>query len=66
LRAKLVGYRARKFEPAVYASRSATIHAAIRLLRDRGYQDSYAVAWREWSDDGEEAVWDATAADGLR
>jgi putative addiction module CopG family antidote len=50
----------------LFASRSATIHAAIRLLRDRGYQDSYAIAWQEWSDDGDEAIWDATAADGLR
>jgi putative addiction module CopG family antidote len=49
-----------------YASRSAVIHAAIRLLRDRPYQDSYAIAWTEWEDEGEDVVWEKTAADGLR
>ena len=49
-----------------YASRSATIHAAIRLLRERGYQDSYAIAWDEWADDGDEVVWERSVGDGLR
>ena len=48
-----------------YDSRSAAIHAAIRLLRDQPYQDSYAIAWDEWEDDGEDVVWEKTVADGL-
>lgn len=49
-----------------YPSRSAAVHAAIRLLRDLPYQDSYAIAWDEWEADSEEVVWEKTAADGLR
>jgi len=49
-----------------YGSRSAVIHAAIRLLRDLPYQDSYAIAWDEWEADGEDVVWEKTVADGLR
>ncbi len=49
-----------------YRSRSAVIHAAIRLLRDMPYQDSYAIAWDEWESDGEDIVWEKTNADGLR
>jgi putative addiction module CopG family antidote len=48
-----------------YGSRSAVIHAAIRLLRDLPYQDAYAIAWDEWEADGEDVVWEKTAADGL-
>jgi putative addiction module CopG family antidote len=48
-----------------YGSRSAAIHAAIRLLRDREYHDSYAAAWDEWESD-EENVWSSVIADGLR
>jgi Arc/MetJ-type ribon-helix-helix transcriptional regulator len=49
-----------------YGSRSAVIHAAIRLLRDLPYQDSYAIAWDEWEADGEDVIWEKTAQDGLR
>jgi Arc/MetJ-type ribon-helix-helix transcriptional regulator len=48
-----------------YGSRSAVIHAAIRLLKDASYHDSYAIAWDEWEADGEDVVWEAAAADGL-
>jgi putative addiction module CopG family antidote len=48
-----------------FASRSAAVHAAIRLLRDRAHVDSYAAAWDEWDADGG-AVWEAVAADGVR
>ena len=49
-----------------YGSRSAVIHAAIRLLRDQPYQDSYAIASDEWEEDGEDVVWEKSTADGLR
>ena len=50
----------------LFASRSAALHAAIRLLRDHHYADSYAAAWDEWdaSDDG--ALWNSATGDGLR
>jgi putative addiction module CopG family antidote len=48
----------------VFESRSAAIHGAIRLLRDRQHVDSYAAAWDEW--DGDDGVaWDTVTADGL-
>ena len=51
--------RAGRFE-----TRSAAIHAAIRLLRDRRYVDSYAAAWDEW--DGTDAeAWNSVDSDGL-
>jgi putative addiction module CopG family antidote len=48
-----------------YGSRSAAIHAAVSLLRDREYHDSYAAAWDEWERDGEGAVWDKALGDGI-
>jgi len=49
----------------LFPSRSAAVQAAIRLMRDRAYLDSYAAAWDEWdaSDDGN--AWDTVSADGL-
>lgn len=47
-----------------YESRSAVVHAAIRLLRDRKHVDSYAAAWDEWDAAGDDS-WDATLSDGL-
>ena len=47
-----------------YESRSAVVHAAIRLLRDKEHVDSYAAAWDEWDASGDD-IWDATRADGL-
>jgi Arc/MetJ-type ribon-helix-helix transcriptional regulator len=44
-----------------YASRSAAVHDAIRLLRESRLADAYAEAFAEW-DDGE---WDASTADGI-
>jgi len=47
-----------------FASRSAVLHKAVRLLRASELGAAYEDAWAEWeaSDDG--ALWDATAADG--
>ncbi len=46
------------------ASRSAALHKAVRLLRASGLGPAYEAAWLEWGDENE-AVWDATAKDGL-
>lgn len=47
-----------------YASRSAVVHRAVRLLRVSELGGAYADAWDEWSE-SEQEVWDATVADGL-
>ncbi|WP_349904372.1 ribbon-helix-helix domain-containing protein [Parafrigoribacterium humi] len=48
-----------------YASRSSALRAAVSLLRQSTMTDSYAAAWDEWEQSGEDALWDAVAADGL-
>ncbi len=53
-------------QAGTFKSRSAAVQAAIRLLRDRQYVDSYAAAWDEWDASREAVVWDAAAADGIR
>ncbi len=47
-----------------FASRSAVLHKAVRLLRASELGMAYEDAWAEWkaSDDG--ALWEATTADG--
>ena len=47
------------------ASRSATLHRAIRLLRASELSQDYAAAFEEWADGGEDRVWDAVSADGF-
>jgi Arc/MetJ-type ribon-helix-helix transcriptional regulator len=47
------------------SSRSAALQRAIRMLRNPGLEQDYAAAWDEWEASGEEAAWEATAADGL-
>lgn len=44
-----------------YASRSAAVQAAVRLLRESRLADAYAEAFGTWDDD----EWDASAADGI-
>ena len=46
------------------ASRSATLHRAIRLLRATELAQDYADAFRQW-DNEESHLWDSTASDGL-
>jgi Arc/MetJ-type ribon-helix-helix transcriptional regulator len=46
-------------------SRSAALQSAIRMLRHPELEQDYAAAWAEWEASGEEAAWEATAADGL-
>ncbi len=48
-----------------YASRSAVVHRAVRLLRASLLGDAYADAWQEWADLGEADVWDTATDDGL-
>jgi putative addiction module CopG family antidote len=49
----------------LYASRSAAVHEAVRLLRESRLADAYAEAYAEWSESGEEAVWAPAASDGI-
>ena len=48
-----------------YPSRSAVVHAAVRILRASKLGDAYADAWREWGDSGDSDVWDQAAIDSL-
>ena len=47
-----------------YASRSAVVHTAVRILRSSKLGDAYADAWKQW-DACEADVWDNTTSDGL-
>ncbi len=49
-----------------YPTRSAALRAAIGLLRDREYTDSYAAAWDEWDESGDGAAWSVASPDGIR
>ena len=46
-------------------TRSAALQRAIRMLRHPALEQDYAAAWDEWEASGEEAAWEAAAADGL-
>ena len=48
-----------------FASRSAVLHRAVRLLRGAELGAAYEDAFVEWEDAGDAAAWDATAGDGL-
>lgn len=48
------------------ASRSATVHKAVRLLRSSELGPDYQEAWHEWTQDGDEQEWEITQSDGLR
>ena len=48
-----------------FASRSAVLHKAVRLLRAIELGPAYEEAWSEWSDEGEADLWDVTVADGV-
>jgi Arc/MetJ-type ribon-helix-helix transcriptional regulator len=47
-----------------FASRSAVVHKAVRLLRASELGPAYEEAFGEWSRD-EANVWESTVADGL-
>ena len=46
-------------------SRSAALQHAIHLLRHPDLEQDYASAWDERESSGGQALWEATAADGL-
>ena len=49
-----------------FASRSAVVHRAIRLLHAFGLGLAYEAAFADWEETGAAGEWDRTAADGLR
>ena len=46
-------------------SRSAAVHHAVRMLRLPELEHDYEAAWQESEASGDQAAWDATAADGI-
>lgn len=46
-----------------FASRSAALRRAIRLLRASELTESYAAAFTEWSDDADNDAWDTATLD---
>ena len=48
-----------------YASRSAVMHAAVRMLRSAKLGDAYEQAWAEWFSSDDADLWDGTVGDGL-
>jgi Arc/MetJ-type ribon-helix-helix transcriptional regulator len=48
-----------------FATRSAAMHAAIKLMRTRDLEAQYAAAAHDWRESGDGAAWDAANADGL-
>jgi Arc/MetJ-type ribon-helix-helix transcriptional regulator len=49
-----------------FASRSAVMHKAVRLLRASELGPAYENAWEEWSIGREEDGWESTVGDGIR
>lgn len=48
-----------------FASRSAAVQEAVRLLRESRLADAYAEAFGEWRDSEEDAAWDVASTDGI-
>ncbi len=48
-----------------FASRSAVMHKAVRLLRASELGPAYEDAWSEWSSSGDGALWETTTTDGM-
>jgi len=46
-----------------YASRSAVLQQAVRVLRVDELRESYADAWGDWAATGEAEVWETTVGD---
>ncbi|MFG1605910.1 hypothetical protein [Actinoplanes sp. NPDC049265] len=46
-------------------NRSATLHEAVALLRERQLADQYAEAFSAWADSSDAELWDAATPDGL-
>jgi len=48
-----------------YASRSAVVHAAVRILQSSKLGDAYAQAWQQWDESADADAWGGAAIDGL-
>jgi len=48
-----------------FASRSAVLHKAVRLLRGAQLGAAYEEAFVEWDQTGEADAWEAAVGDGL-
>ena len=48
-----------------FASRSAVLHKAVRLLRGAQLGAAYEEAFLEWDQTGEADAWDSAVGDGL-
>lgn len=46
-------------------TRSAALHEAVRLLRERNLVEQYDEAFREWDGSDDAVAWDGVVADGL-
>ena len=49
-----------------FASRSAVLHRAVRLLRAAELGPAYEEAFADWEQTGAAGKWEITAGDGLR
>lgn len=47
------------------ASRSATLHKAVRLLRGTELEAAYEDAFVDWEESNDAAAWEVAASDGL-
>ena len=48
-----------------FASRSAVLHKAVRLLRAAELTDAYEDAWTVWAVSDEAGLWEGTIGDGV-
>jgi Arc/MetJ-type ribon-helix-helix transcriptional regulator len=48
-----------------FASRSAVVHKAVRLLKANELGAAYEDAWESWSSDGDADLWETTTGDGM-
>ena len=48
-----------------YASRSAVVHRAVRLLRANELGPDYAEAFTEWAASDDAELWEDAAGDGI-
>ncbi|MEO8264994.1 MAG: ribbon-helix-helix domain-containing protein [Ilumatobacteraceae bacterium] len=48
-----------------FASRSAVLHKAVRLLRASELGAAYEDAWTSWAASDDSELWDSAAGDGV-
>ena len=48
-----------------FATRSAVLHRAVRLLQASQLGAAYEEAWNEWEASDDASLWEATVADGI-